>query len=71
MPKVRTRGRRPKMRIVVAAAAANSWERQAQKRKQLADYDVGPLLRDMEAGQRPEWRDISDRVPTYKHYWTK
>jgi len=32
---------------------------------------VGPLLRVMEAGQCPEWRDISDRSPFYKSYWAQ
>jgi hypothetical protein len=32
---------------------------------------VGPLLWAMEAGQCPEWRDISDRSPIYKNYWTQ
>jgi len=25
----------------------------------------------MEAGQRPEWRDISDWGPVYKSYWAQ
>jgi hypothetical protein len=25
----------------------------------------------MEAGQCPEWRDISDRRPIYKSYWAQ
>ena len=25
----------------------------------------------MEAGQCPEWRDISDRSPFYKSYWAQ
>jgi DNA topoisomerase VI subunit A len=60
------------MRILVAAAAvtANSWERHALRREQLTD-DVRTVLRDMEAGQRPVLRDISDRGPTYNSYWTQ
>jgi hypothetical protein len=60
----------PKVRIVVAAAA-DGWDRQALRREQLGDSDVGPLMREVEAGQRPEWRDISDRSPTYKSYWAQ
>jgi hypothetical protein len=73
LPKGQTRGRWPKIRIVVAdtaaavaAATSNSWERQVLKREKLEDDDAGPLLWDVEAGQLPEWRDISDRGPTYK-----
>jgi hypothetical protein len=28
-------------------------------------------LQEIEAGQRPEWRDISDRSPVYKRYWAE
>jgi hypothetical protein len=37
----------------------------------LADDDIGQLLQEVEAGQRPEWRDISDRSPVYKTYWAQ
>jgi len=37
--------------------------------EQLADNDIGPLMREVEAGRRPEWKDISDRGPIYKSYW--
>jgi hypothetical protein len=53
---------------VVAVAAANVWDRAALRRKQLADDDLGQLLQEVEAGKRPEWRDISDRSPVYKSY---
>ena len=56
---------------IVATAAANCWDRQALRREQLADNDLGPLIREMEAGQRPEWKDISDWGPIYKSYWAK
>jgi hypothetical protein len=32
---------------------------------------MGPLLQEVEAGQRPEWKDIADRSPTYKGYWAQ
>ena len=54
------------MRIIVAAVA-NSWDRQALRRGQLADDVVGPLLREIEAEQRPECRDISGRTS----YWSR
>jgi hypothetical protein len=34
----------------------------------LTDDDLGQLLQELEAGQRTEWRDISDRSPVYKLY---
>jgi hypothetical protein len=38
---------------IVAAAAAIGWDRRALRREQLAYCDVGPLIREMDAGQRP------------------
>jgi hypothetical protein len=35
------------------------------------DDEMGPLLQEVEAGQRPEWKDIADRNPTYKGYWAQ
>jgi hypothetical protein len=49
---------------VVAAAAANGWS-------QLADDNLGQLLQEAKAGQRPEWRDISDNSPVHKSYWAQ
>jgi len=37
----------------VAAATANKWDLQALRREQLADDDIGLLLREVEAGQSP------------------
>jgi hypothetical protein len=56
---------------VVTTAAAEGWDRAALRREQLADDDVGQLLKEVEAGQRPEWRDISDRSLVYKTYWAQ
>jgi hypothetical protein len=42
--------------------------RAALRREQLAD-DFGQLLREVKAGERPEWSDISDR--SYKSYWAQ
>jgi hypothetical protein len=28
-------------------------------------------MREIEAGQRPEWRDISDQSTIYKSYWAQ
>jgi len=54
---------------IVAIAAANGWDRQSLKRKQLADKDLVPLIQKIESGQRQEWKDISDWGPVYKSYW--
>ena len=56
---------------IVATAAADGWDQQALRREQLADNDIGTLMREMEAGRRPEWKDISDRCPLYKSYWVQ
>jgi hypothetical protein len=55
----------------VAAATANGWDQQALRRKQLADNYVGPLMQEVEAGQRPKWKDVSDWSPIYKSYWAQ
>jgi hypothetical protein len=68
--KVEQRANGLKVRVVTAAAA-DGWDSAALRREQLADEDVGPLLKEVEAGQRPEWKDISDRSPTYKSYWAQ
>jgi hypothetical protein len=65
--KVKQRADGPKIQVV-AAAAAEGWDRAAPRKEQLADGDVGQLLQEVEAGQRPEWRGISDRSPVYKSY---
>jgi hypothetical protein len=37
--------------------------------EQLSDHDIDPILQDIETEQRPEWKDIADRSPTYKSCW--
>jgi hypothetical protein len=56
---------------IVATGAADGWDQQALRREQLADNDIGPLMREMEPGRRPEWKDVSDRGPIYKSYWAQ
>jgi hypothetical protein len=56
---------------VVVTAPADGWDQQALRREQLADNDLRPLIRELEAGRHPEWRDISNRGPTYKSYWAQ
>jgi hypothetical protein len=41
------------------------------RREQLADDNLKQLLKEVEPGQRPEWRDINDRNPVYKSYWAQ
>jgi hypothetical protein len=48
---------------VIADAAADRWDRAALRRKQLAD-DVRQILQEVEAGQRPEWKDILTVAPS-------
>jgi len=45
---------------MVVAAPSDGWDHQALRREQLADNDLGPLIREIEPGHRPEWRDISN-----------
>jgi hypothetical protein len=55
----------------IAAVAADGWDPVALRREQLDDTDVGLILQEAETGQRPEWKDIADRSPTYKSYWAQ
>ena len=55
---------------MVVAAPADGWDHQ-DLREQLADNDLGPLIREIEAGRRPEWRDISNRGQIYKSNWAQ
>jgi hypothetical protein len=54
---------------IITTAAADGWDRASLRREHLGDDEMGPLLQEVEAGRRPEWRDIADRIPTYKGYW--
>jgi len=53
---------------MVVAAPADGWDNQALRREQLADKDPRPLIRDIEDGHLPEWRNISNRGPICKSY---
>jgi hypothetical protein len=68
--KVEQRADDQRVRMVVVAPA-DGWDHQDLRREQLADNDLGPLIREIEAGRRPEWRDISNRGPIYKSYWAQ
>jgi hypothetical protein len=54
---------------VVAAAPVDGWDPEALRKNQLADNDLGRLMLEMEAGQRPEWKTISDGGQIHKSYW--
>ena len=56
---------------IVATAAANGWELQSLRREQLAHNDLRPLIREVESGKCPEWKDASDRGPVYTSYWAQ
>jgi len=68
--KVEQREDDQRVRMVIAAPA-DGWDHQDLRREQLADNDLGPLIREIEAGCRPEWRDICNRGPIYKSYWVQ
>jgi hypothetical protein len=53
------------------AIAAHDWDPPTQRREQLSDHGVGPILQEMEAGQHLEWKDNANCSPTYKGYWAQ
>jgi hypothetical protein len=55
----------------IAALPAVGWDPLTLRTEQLNDPDIGPILQEAETGQRPEWKDIADRSPTYKSYWAQ
>jgi transposase InsO family protein len=46
----------------IAAVAINGWDPMPLRREQLADPNVGPILQEVETGQRPEWKDIANLI---------
>jgi hypothetical protein len=55
----------------ITTVSAAGWDPAALHTEQLDDPDIGPILQELETGQRPEWKDIADRIPTYKSYWVQ
>jgi hypothetical protein len=51
--------------------AGAGWDPVALRTEQLNDADIGPILQEVETGQRPEWKDIADHSPLYKSYWAQ
>jgi hypothetical protein len=43
---------------VIAAVVAAGWDPATLRAEQLDDPDIGPILQEVETGQRPEWKDI-------------
>jgi hypothetical protein len=41
---------------MVTTAVDDYWYQQALRREQLADNELGPLMREIEVERRPEWR---------------
>jgi hypothetical protein len=61
---------RADIRLVLAFSAlpAADWDPLVLRTEQLNDTDMGPVLKEVETGRRPEWKDIADRSPKYKSY---
>lgn len=55
----------------VTIVAASGCVPAALRTEQLNDQGIGPILGEVETGQRPEWKDILDRFPTFKRYWAQ
>jgi hypothetical protein len=68
--KVDNRAEIKQIRAITTVAAAG-WDPAALRTEQLDDPDIGPILQELETGQRPEWKDIADCSPTYKSYWAQ
>jgi hypothetical protein len=54
---------------ITATAAMDSWNHSSLRREQLCENNVGPILQEVEAGECPKWKNITDSSPTYKSYW--
>jgi hypothetical protein len=54
---------------VIAAVAAAGWDPVVLRMEQLNGLDIGPILQEVQTGQRQEWKDIANRSSTYKSYW--
>jgi hypothetical protein len=65
LPQSRIRADIKQVRAIEAVAAA-SWGPAALRTEQLKDQDMWPILEEVETGERPEWKDTTDRSPTYK-----
>jgi hypothetical protein len=55
----------------ISAVAAAGWDQATLRTEQLNDPDIGPILQDVETGERPELKDIAVRSRTYKSYWAQ
>jgi hypothetical protein len=55
----------------IAAVAAARWDPAVLRTEQLNNPEIGPILQEVETGQRPVWKYIADRSLTYKSYWAQ
>lgn len=46
------------------------WDPEAMRQDQLDDPVIGVIMREVEEGIKPAWKDISDRSPRYKALWS-
>jgi hypothetical protein len=51
---------------VIVGVTADGWGPAALMREQLSGQHVGPILQELEAGRRSEWKYIVDSGPTHK-----
>jgi hypothetical protein len=70
LPQVEARAYVKQIRTIAVVAGAG-WDPVALRTEQLNDPDIGPILQKAETGQRPAWKDIAARSPTYKSYWAQ
>ena len=65
--------RRARIELRVRRTRAQTWGQTYSmseiRKKQLADADVGPILRWFESGKRPYGQDVSMSSPATRHYW--
>ena len=43
----------------------------SMREAQLIDESIAPVLRWKEQGERPDWKEVSDKSPTLKCYWSQ
>ena len=49
----------------------DTWSDEVIRDEQLKDDDIGPILRWMEEGKKPDWQEISELSPATKSYWAQ
>ena len=46
------------------------WDPEAMRQDQLEDPAIGVIMKEVEEGTKPAWKDISGRSPRYKALWS-